>query len=107
MTEDLFYRAAFSELSPAVVDSFVNFHRKNPRVYALLEKAAFEVWDAGFRHFGIACLWENVRWKVAMETKGDDFKLNNSFRSAYARLLILEHPQFQNFFQTRKSKAAA
>lgn len=55
----------------------------------------------GITHHGIGSLWEVLRWNMQIERDGD-FKLNNNFRSRYARLIIQEHPEFENFFELRE-----
>lgn len=86
---------------------FRRFHREHPeileRLLALVEKARHR----GVRRLGIAQLWEVLRWEVTLEAgEGDDrYKLNNDYRSRYARLLMAVDRSLVDFFETRRLKA--
>ena len=71
-----------------------------------LEELAFKLINRGVKHFGIALLYENLRWHYLMSTTGDDFRLNNSWRSHYARLLIERHPEWESIIETREMRSA-
>ncbi|CAB4180862.1 hypothetical protein UFOVP1056_1 [uncultured Caudovirales phage] len=43
-----------------------------------------------------------LRWETAMSTTGDDFKLNNNYRSRYARLIMATCPDLTDVFDTRE-----
>ena len=59
------------------------------------------------KRYGIGGLWERLRWHFHIEQGlGDDFKLNNDFRSRYARLLLEDHPELGAFFELRELRAA-
>jgi hypothetical protein len=83
---------------------FAEFDAANPRIYALLCRYADEVRAAGLSHYGVAAVFERIRWHVRVETRGDDFKLNNDFRALYARKWIAEHPEAADFFETRERR---
>lgn len=104
---DLFERSAFSELSPKVVDSFVTFHRDHPEIYRLFVKLTFELKTAGIRRYSVSAIFERMRWSEIVERGNRDFKLNNSYRSCLVRTALLEFPELNGFFETRKSKWAA
>ena len=42
--------------------AFLAFHRANPSVYLELRDLMLKAWDAGHRTYGIATLFEVVRW---------------------------------------------
>lgn len=84
---------------------FGEFHRKNPRVYMELEALAEEAHRAGKRKIGIGMLFEVVRWNNLLQTTDVDFKLNNNYRSRYARLLMDNRPHLQGMFETRELKS--
>jgi hypothetical protein len=83
---------------------FADFHGANPRVYAALVRLAREAKARGRKRLGIGMLFERVRWDLAMETAGDEFKVNNSFRSRYARLIAKQEPDLADFFEFRELK---
>lgn len=88
-------------------EAYEEFHRNNPRVFDELVKLAREAQAAGAKHYGIAALFEVVRWhrlKAGQITPDDDgFKLNNSLRAVYARRIMAECSDLAGFFKTRRS----
>jgi hypothetical protein len=93
----------FSDVQPHIVRNFWKFHRENPHFYDLIKRFALELKRAGRAHYGMVAISERVRWHIAVENKGDDFKFNNNYRSCYARLLMLLEPEFKDFFETRRT----
>src|SRR5690554_2441073 len=83
-------------------DKFWEFHKKNPQVYSMLEDMALDLYAHGKSKIGIGMLFEVMRWKTMLQTTDSDYKLNNSYRSRYARLLADNHSQLKNFFEIRK-----
>lgn len=80
---------------------FDRFHSDNPHVYEILRDLALQAKNAGQR-VGIGCLWEVLRWKMLVDVKyTGEYKLNNSFRSRYARMLMFYEPSLKGFFETR------
>jgi hypothetical protein len=97
----------FSFAEPTVSEArFLAHVEANPQVYELLRRFALEARRSGRRRMGIAALFERVRWFTAIETHGDDFKLNNNWRAFYARLLMQNEPELAGFFETRVQRAA-
>ena len=93
----------FSDLQPHIVEAFWQYHRENEHVYDLFCQFARDVRQAGRSNYGVGAIFERIRWHYAVETKGDEFKLNNNYRSCYARLLVLKDPSFADFFQMRRT----
>jgi hypothetical protein len=85
---------------------FERFHDANPWVLAKLEEMTAELVAAGRRRVGIAMLFEVIRWEQLRSTTGDPFRLNNSFRSRYARLMMYRHPEWDGVFETRETRSA-
>lgn len=81
---------------------FYAFHQANPQVYARLRDLALASVRRG-RRFGIKALFEILRWQYAMQTDDptSDYKLNNSYTSFYARLLMEREPELVDYFETR------
>jgi hypothetical protein len=109
------HAAAVSELPPAdaegdvgvqmsrVTEAAMRFHHGNPHVFRKLVEIALEVKRSGKRHFGIAALFERLRWISQFQTEDDKYKLNNSYRAYYARQLMEQVPELREFFKTRDS----
>lgn len=99
----LFSHPLFTDLKRDIVDSFVAYHTENPQVFKVFHQFAEDLRRAGRKHYGASAIFERIRWHFAVETKAEDFKLNNNYRSCYPRLLIAMDPSFADFFETRHS----
>jgi hypothetical protein len=105
MTEQLTFprwQEIFSDLSPDVVEQFVEYHAKNPEIFEKFKEFAWIIKDSGKQHYGAKALLERIGWHMEFEKKSE-FKINNNFASAYARLLISEDKSFDGFFELRKT----
>jgi hypothetical protein len=71
--------------------AFWEFHRANPQVYRELERRALAL--------------HAMRFSSLMETTGDPWKLNQSWRSRYARLLVEKRPELAGWITMRELKA--
>jgi hypothetical protein len=87
-------------------ERFMEFHKSNPDVYKYLREFALVALHRG-RRTSIKCLFERVRWEISIELREKPYRLNNSYTSLYARLLMKQEPQLRNFFVTRSLKEAA
>lgn len=85
---------------------FATFHRLNPWVFESLVALTREYVAGGATRVSINMLTEVLRYQRG-RTRGDTYKLNNSFRAFYARLLMREHPEWDGLFETRRQRAAA
>ena len=83
---------------------FEAFHAANPEVYRSLVADALTLRHRGIKRWSINGLFEVLRWKKALETKGDEFRLNNNFRAYYARMMMDNEPILEGFFETRVQK---
>jgi len=89
-----------------MAEAFRKFHRENPWVYRELRRLALDLANRGRRRYGIAGLFEVLRWHRAMSTDADDgFKLNNNHRAFYSRMLMANESRLEGFFAQRKSEA--
>ena len=102
---DLFEHGIFGDIKPDIVERFIEYHKANPAVYDEFRKFAFHLRDAGRSHFGAKAIIERIRYETAIRGN-DDFKINNSFASCYARLMIFDCPGFDGFFETRRTSGS-
>lgn len=103
---DITRSAARARRDRTIQERFLDFHSRNPQVYYLLVRFSYELKRRGYEHCGISLVWERMRWEVAMTTNDPDgFKLNNDWRSRYARLLMEQEPELDGFFRTRQLTA--
>lgn len=89
-------------------EKFLDFHDQNPAVYQAYVRLS-RMWLAQThgRKIGIGALTERVRWELSFATAGDEFKINNNYRSWYARLLMSQEPDLAELFELRRSAADA
>lgn len=89
-------------------ERFLIFHYKNPQVYDRLVQLARRAVARGKKRIGIGMLWEVMRWEMWLDVvdDGDVFKLNNSYRSRYARLIMETELSLADVFETRKLKSS-
>ncbi len=80
---------------------FDEFHKRNPHVYKELVRLARELHNVGHKKIGIQMLIEVIRWKSMIQTRDDDFKINNNFGSRYARKIMSENTDLNEIFDTR------
>lgn len=85
---------------------FLEYHEARPEVYGYLRDFMFQAKKSGRKTYPINGLFERVRWHMDVETKdGDGYKMNNNYRSRYARMLMRDYPEFAGFFEIRVLKA--
>jgi hypothetical protein len=83
-------------------EAFLRFHHDNPHVYRELVTLARRARRAGADRIGIGMLFEVLRWRHTLRTGGDDFKLNNNYRSYYARLIMAHEADLEGVFELRR-----
>lgn len=86
----------------SIEQAFLVFHARNPHVYRELVMLARRARSRGAGKLGIGMLFEVLRWRHVLRTGGDEFKLNNNYRSYYARLIMLREHDLDGVFETRK-----
>jgi hypothetical protein len=94
--------------APTIEERFQAFHQANPWVYAALVRLARRRTAAGIRRIGIGMLFEVLRWEWqgATTDPNAEWKLNNNYRSRFARLIMDNEPDLAGVFETRELKAA-
>lgn len=88
-----------------IEQAFWQFHDANPQVYQELVALSRRGVGRGVGKLGIGMLFEVLRWNHALRTGGDEFKLNNNYRSYYARLIMLQEIDLEGVFETRRLHA--
>lgn len=90
-----------------IQEQFEEFHRRNPEVFALLERYTKQVYERGRGRTGIRMIWERMRWEVMMTTDDPnrDYKFNDHYTSRYVRLLVEVHPEWDHLFEKRRLRA--
>jgi hypothetical protein len=81
------------------------FHQQNPKVYELFDRFALEAAKSNRSRFGVAAIFERMRWYTSVETKGEAYKLNDNYTAYYGRLWMRNNPEHEGLFSTRTLKA--
>ena len=86
---------------------YERFHDSNPHVFQSLAHMAIDLKARGVHQYGIAALFEVLRYQHTMSTTDDSspFKLSNSYKPFYARDIMECFPELDGFFVTRPSIA--
>ena len=74
--------------------AFLEYHKQNPHVYREYRRFAMQLHAAGVSRKSISMITERIRWNTTTRGQGD-FKINNTLRAGYSRLLIWNNPEFQ------------
>lgn len=91
-----------------LTERFEAFHADNPHVYRIMvEQARRWVRETGRHKLGAQMLIERVRWVIAIQTKSDDYRINNDFAAFYARLIMAREADLAGLFDLRRSEADA
>lgn len=85
-------------------ERFRAFHADNPHIYRELERVALAELTRGAARLSIAKMAEQLRADYGTSSIGDPFKINNSYRAYYARLLIHRHPELDGKFELREPR---
>lgn len=88
-----------------IQERFAAFHEANPGVYRELRRLALDLHARGRQRIAIGMLYEVLRWSALRTRATDDYKLNNNYRSRYARLLADNEPALADAFNLRKLTA--
>lgn len=90
----------------SIQERFEVFHAANPWIARALEALVADWLKRGRRKVGMKALVEIVRWQYGRSTEAPEFRINNTYVSRYARLLIDLHPEWDEVIQTRELRAA-
>lgn len=93
---------SFLRARPPLASRFEAFHAAHPEVYRTLVRLTRAEVARG-RSPGISMIWEVMRWRLLGRSRR--LRLNNDWRSRYARLIRQQEPDLANVFRTRKLRA--
>ena len=86
-------------------EKFEQFHKENPQVLEALVLVARRAKKRGMTRVGINHLSEIIRWEMWVPTAADQhspYKLCNTYRPYYARLIAETHPDLADLFEFRQ-----
>lgn len=94
----------WGDLPADLTEGFREYHQKNPQVYHRLVALIKGLVQHGNNKIGMGMLFEVLRWEHFMKIDTDEpFKLNNSYRAFYTRLIEKKHPEWTGILTKRKS----
>lgn len=82
---------------------FRQFHTLNPWIFTALEALTEEYLAGGATRVSINMLTEVLRYRRG-QTRGDTYKLNNSYRAFYSRALLQAHPEWDGLIEIRRQR---
>ena len=91
--------------SLTIDEKFHLFHEANTEVYDRIVSITRDLKLRGFKRAGMKMIFERLRWLYAIQTVGEDYKLNNNYTALYARKVMAEHPELNGFFVTRERRS--
>lgn len=89
---------------PSIESDFWTFHEQHPAVYAEIVRLCREWRGRGRERWSIDGAFEVIRWQRRLAGLPDDreaYKLNNNYRSRYARLVMDREPDLEGIFEVR------
>ena len=97
------WRELYEGANKKLLRKFIGNDMENPELYEVLCRFANQALASGITHLSMKLLYARARWYADCETEGEEFKLNDHYRSLYARKLICEYPEkFDGFFVLRR-----
>jgi len=69
---------------------FEEFHAHNPEIFRLFCYFTNQVINAGHKNYSAEAIFNQIRWYTTIETRGDDFKINNDYKPYYSRKYMKE-----------------
>jgi len=89
-----------------IEENFLKFHKKHPEVWAYFCEFTFQMIHKGYSHVSAGLIFERMRWELMLQSLArDPVKLNNNYRSRYARLFEKKYPHLEGVFRKRRLRA--
>lgn len=91
---------------PTLEERFADFMRQNPHVFERFCELALDMIQRGVDRWSADAVAHVLRWEALVQTRGDEYRINNSYVALLARRFAERHPEHAAFFETRKRRAA-
>lgn len=89
------------EMADQIQENFEAFHAEHPEVYTLFKVFTQQLLDRGYKNGSANLIFERIRWETGLDLPQNPVKLNNNYRSRYARMYEADFPKRAGFFRTR------
>lgn len=93
-----------SPFRSALWKEFEKFDAAHPDIWQQFESIALDLIHRGKTHYSADSILHVIRFHRDTSTSGADVKINNNFSACYARKWAKRHPDYEKFFERRKSK---
>lgn len=84
------------------MDGFEAYVAANWPVWKAFEHEAQRIAFRGRKHYSAKTIVEWMRHEQVVREWNSEFKVNNNATSSLARLFVLRHPRFKDFFEFRE-----
>lgn len=88
-----------------IQEKFDAFNEENPIVYSLFKQQALKAINKGKTKISAKALIEFIRWEIQFQVTAEDFKINNSFTSRFARKFVEDFEYHKDVFEFRTLSA--
>ena len=85
-------------------EKYKEWDARNPQFYPLFCQFTSQLLERGWANIGVALIFERIRWESMTTTVGEPFKLNNNYKSIYARRFMRDFAQHDGCFRLRELK---
>lgn len=85
------------------MDSFELYLSEQWAVWKAFEHEAQRIAFRGRKHYSAKTIVEWMRHETVVREAQSEFKVNNNATSSFARLFVLRHPRFKDFFEFREA----
>lgn len=85
--------------------SYMAWDAANPHFWPMFERFTLELAGRGYRQLSAKLIFERIRWESMIQTRGEEWKLNNNYTAFYARRYMQAHPEHGQMFSTRVQHA--
>ena len=82
------------------------FVRDNPHVVDAFCRVALDMIDRGVGRYSADGIGHILRWEAIVQSKGEEYRVNNSYLSRMGDEFVRRYPQHEGFFERRKRRAA-
>jgi hypothetical protein len=86
-------------------EAFLQYDAENPEIWSEFESIALDLIKRGRTHYSAYAILEDIRHHTIINGS-DEFKVNNNYRSGYARKFAAKYPQYRRFFELREKRRA-
>ena len=86
-------------------EKFLQYDAENPEIWSEFKTLALELIRHGKKHYSAYAIMELIRHHTIINGN-DEFKVNNNYRSGYARKFAAKYLRYRRFFELREKRRA-